>query len=505
MSKDEQFSRASHLTIQELPDVVRAIFVRSHQQPLPETDQPWGVFVRYLRRKPERGLAVIYDASEIRPRQQRASAVRRTVSLTLDESALAGSAIRITSEQASNAVLTIQPTGIVQAMELGLTLQAFPTDSGLPHLAASCETSATSELFARLQEAARLLLANDDWQLINAQAVPIRYKPASRCVIRYDLALQHTDGQQRTLSIFGKVYANPVQARTVQALLQRLYAEQSTHQGSTVAGYTQRTPLLPRPLLYVDQHGLTMNEAVQPFTSQGTLRTGTKVLQPQVIQQRGGKIVSPETPSAELRLAAIALARLHTSSVDPGQATLRPGAKEAKRAHERAALLSSYYPAQATEIQELVLTLAQRLEALQPDTYRPAHGGFKASQLLYRDDAVSVVDFDGFCLADPALDVGYFLAYLRPSGLWYQRQGMRAWFKSAANTFTTTYAEAMGELGVSPTEIAGILHRAQLYTAALLFKIATRRVNRLNSPRAAELTSILTEIAACLVQNTRGK
>ncbi|MEO7020577.1 MAG: phosphotransferase, partial [Ktedonobacteraceae bacterium] len=341
--------------------------------------------------------------------------------------------------------------------------------------------------------------------LRSAQAVPIRYKPASRCVIRYDLALQHTDGQQRTLSIFGKVYANSTQARTVQALLQRLYTEQSTHQGSTMAGYTQRTPLLPRPLLYVDQHGLTMNEAVQPFTSQGTLRTGTKVLQPQVIQQRGGKIVSPETPSAELRLAAIALARLHTSSVDPGQATLRPGGKEAKRAHERAALLSSYYPAQATEIQELVLTLAQRLEVLQPDTYRPAHGGFKASQLLYRDDAVSVVDFDGFCLADAALDVGYFLAYLRPSGLWYQRQGMRAWFESAANTFTTTYAEAMGELSVSPTEIAGILHRAQLYTAALLFKIATRRVNRLNSPRAAELASILREITVCLAQNIKGE
>ncbi|MGH2510303.1 MAG: phosphotransferase, partial [Ktedonobacteraceae bacterium] len=172
-------------------------------------------------------------------------------------------------------------------------------------------------------------------------------------------------------------------------------------------------------------------------------------------------------------------------------------------AQERAALLSNYYPAQATKIQALVRTLAQRLETLLPENYRPAHGGFKASQLLYHDEAISVVDFDGFCLADPALDVGYFLAYLRPSGLWYGRQGMRTWFEMAADMFTTTYVEALHELGVAPTESTGIRHRAQLYAAALLFKIATRRVNRLNSPRASELASILAEITACLAQSTR--
>lgn len=493
-----------YVTIQELPNVVQAVFTRSQQQLLPEKSQPWGLFVRYLRRKPERGLAVIYDACEIRPRHQRASMVHRTVSLTLAETALTGSAICIMPEQVNVAPLATQPPGIVQAATLGLALQTFPADSALPQLAASCDTSTTSTLLAHLQKAARVLLADDNWQLLSTQAVPIRYKPTSRCVIRYDITLQHLDGQQRTLSIFGKVYANPAQARTVQALLQRLYAEQNTYQGSTVAAYIQQTPLLPQPLLLMEQYGLTMNEAVQPCTPQGTLRTGTSVLQPHITQQRGGKVAAPETPSTALRLAAIALARLHTSLVDPGQATLRTGAKEAKRAQERAVLLANYYPAQATKVQELAHTLAQRLEVLLPETYRPAHGGFKASQLLYHDEAVSVVDFDGFCLADPALDVGYFLAYLRPSGLWYGRQGMRIWFEAAANIFTTAYVQALNDLGVSPTESAGILNRSQLYAAALLFKIATRRVNRLNSPRASELASMLAEIAACLAQSTRG-
>ncbi|MDQ6662181.1 MAG: hypothetical protein M3Z24_14600, partial [Chloroflexota bacterium] len=99
---------------------------------------------------------------------------------------------------------------------------------------------------------------------------------------------------------------------------------------------------------------------------------------------------------------------------------------------------------------------------------------------------------------DPALDVGYFLAYLRPSGLWYSRSGMREWFEQSANVFTNAYRQAMLEYGVSPSSVAGILERSRLYEAALLFKIATRRVNRLNSPRPKELAAMLHEVAACL-------
>lgn len=501
MRSEEDSTRDAHLSIQELPQTVRDILVRAQQPPLPETAQRWGLFVRYLRRKPERGLAVIYDACELRPHHQRASALRRTISLTIAETALHGSAIAITSTQAHTAPLATQTEGIVQAEELGLALQAFPADNSLPHLAASCDAAPSSPLFTHLQEAIHLLTESKSWRITSAQAVPVRYKPASRCVIRYDLMLQHPNGQQRSLSLFGKVYADPAQARSVHALLQRLYDEQHTHQGSSLVGYTQQTPLLPRPLLYIEQYGLTLNDAVRPLIAGETLRGGPGVLQPLVVRQRGGNIISRDIPERELRLAALALARIHTSTVDSGQ--LRPGTKEAKRARERAELLASYYPNQAPEIQALAHELAQRLETLTPETYRPAHGGFKASQLLYRENAVSVVDFDGFCLADSALDIGYFLAYLRPSGLWYHRQGTRAWFEAAAQAFITTYIRALSETGIALREIAAILQRAQLYTAALLFKIATRRVNRLNSPRPSELTSILAEIADCLALSTR--
>ena len=109
-----------------------------------------------------------------------------------------------------------------------------------------------------------------------------------------------------------------------------------------------------------------------------------------------------------------------------------------------------------------------------------------------------MVDFDGVCLADAALDVGYFLAYLRPSGLWYHRPGQRDWFTAAAAVFVNAYRQAMQVRGIDQEVLDGIVERSRLYEAALLFKIATRRVNRLNSPRPGELAAQLQEIAACL-------
>jgi aminoglycoside phosphotransferase (APT) family kinase protein len=250
--------------------------------------------------------------------------------------------------------------------------------------------------------------------------------------------------------------------------------------------------------------GLTFNEAVQPSaenTADGkwaSLRTGSRALQPQLERGRGGVITKLILPEEELRLTAQALARLHTSSVHPSGASPRTGSKEAKRARERAALIAGRNVDQAEEVQRLAQQLAQRLDALQPDQYRPAHGGFKASQLLFHSHRVFVVDFDGFCLADPALDVGYFLAYLRPSGLWYSRPGMREWFEAAAEIFGSAYRQAMLAYGVAEQSIDGTLARSRLYEAALIFKIATRRVNRLNSPRTHELAAMLREIASCL-------
>jgi Phosphotransferase enzyme family len=503
----------TNISIIDLPDIVTLMYQRANRNLLSDAQGTPGLFVRYLRRKPARGLAIIYTVDEIgRPNKAHSNDPNRSVSLTLDEKALDGARIRFNKAQAQEAPLEVQETGVLRAEDIGLSVQAFPADNSLPALAASCDTTPHSALFEALQSAARVQLGDDTWQLVSARAVPVRYKPANRCVIRYHLALERgkDDGATtRNLTLFGKVYADPEQARSIQDLQQRLYNEQASK--TKVANATQSgeetpviahggdSPLLPRPLGMIESIGLTFNAAVQPSNHHEQMLTGTRALRPKMEKGKGGEITELVIPTEEIWLTAIALARLHTSTVRPDEKTPRTGSKEAKRARERASLIAGYNPAQAEEVLRLADQLATRLEMLQPDAYRPAHGGFKASQLLFHSHKVFVVDFDGFCLADPALDVGYFLAYLRPSGLWYQSPGMMPWFKAAAEVFTSTYHHAMLELGVAEEAIDGILQRSKLYEAALLFKIATRRVNRLNSPRPKELAAMLKEISACLI------
>jgi Phosphotransferase enzyme family len=502
----------TNLSILDLPDIVTLLYQRADKHLLPDAQATPGLFVRYLRRKPARGLAIIYTVDELgRANKSHSTDPNRSVSLTLDEQALDGARIRFTKTQAQLAPLKVQESGVLRADDIGLSVQAFPADSSLPALAASCDTTSHSTVFEALQAAARMQLGDDTWQLVSAKAVPVRYKPANRCVIRYHLALDHgiDDGATtRILTLFGKVYADPEQARSVQNLQQRLYDEQASKtevakntlngEEKSVIEHGGGTPLLPRPLGMVDSLGLTFNAAVQPKNYREQMLTGNRALRPKLEKGKGGEITELVIPTEELWLTAIALARLHTSTVRPDEKAPRTGAKEAKRARERASLIAGHNPAQAEEVLGLAEQLATRLETLEPDVYRPAHGGFKASQLLFHSHKVFVVDFDGFCLADPALDVGYFLAYLRPSGLWYHLPGMMPWFQAAAEAFTSTYRHAMLELGITEEVIDGILQRSKLYEAALLFKIATRRVNRLNSPRSKELAAMLEEIAACL-------
>ena len=499
-----QSSSKTGVSILDLPGIVTSLFERAHRPLLPGATQTTGLFVRYLRRKPARGLAVIYAVDEVgQHKGGHTRDPRRSVSLTLDEQALDGATIRFSEEQTREAPLEMQVSGVLRADALGLSVQAFPADSGLPALAASCDIT-SSLVFEAIERAARTQLRDENWMLDEVTAEAVRYKPANRCVIRYHLALTHSQrAEKRQLTLFGKVYTDPQQARDVQALQQRLYEEQLSRLGSEIAGQVYRTPLLPEPLGMIDELGLTLTEAVQPANSEEHMLTGTRALHPRLEHSRGGEITSMVIPIEELRLTAVALARLHTSAVRPAGGAPRTGSKEAKRARDRAALIAGHNPAQAEEVQRLAQELATRLEALQPDSYRPAHGGFKSSQLLFHSHQVFVVDFDGFCMADAALDVGYFLAYLRPSGLWYQRPGMRSWFEAAAEVFISTYRQGMLELGTAPAAIDGILERSRLYEAALLFKIATRRVNRLNSPRPKELSAMIDEIASCFSNPAR--
>jgi hypothetical protein len=403
--------------------------------------------LRYLRRKPGRGLVAVFGPGD----------VGDIYTVTVDERTLL--------------------EGLDAADLSGSTVQEFPVDPKLPHLDTVMAPAEHPDLAAALESTARWVHAvPTDRPLLDVAAEPVRYKPGDRCVLRYRLRFgaPGTDATPRTCTLVAKLYGEPSEAQAADDLLARLRDQ---------AGVTWTA----RPLGVVPGLPLALTEDL------GSSRDP-------VPAHSGLHVVHPGSGDAfdVVRRAARALAELHTSGLDTGGLRRRTGTDEAGKAATRARLLEQYVPDLTPEVRPLTDALCAALAALPTDTLRPGHGSYKSSQLMVRDGAVFIVDFDQFCLTDPALDVGYFLAYLRPAGLWYHRAGRRAWFEAAAEAFLAAYLDRLAERGESAATGAGIAGRAHVFEAALLLKIAARRANRLHSPRPGEVAAVLHEVSRCL-------
>ncbi len=79
--------------------------------------------------------------------------------------------------------------------------------------------------------------------------------------------------------------------------------------------------------------------------------------------------------------------------------------------------LATSVPELAGAAQPLVSRLTELARDTEPDPVVPSHHDFRPAQVLLDGDRVAFVDFDGACMAEPALDVGRFRAKLRDTGI----------------------------------------------------------------------------------------
>jgi hypothetical protein len=393
--------------------------------------------VVYVRRKPARGLVALHAGR---------GRAERMVCVSVDESALRNGGVNARA-----------------------TLAWFPDDPELRVLAVCCEPSADRRMWAALERAACRLAASRG-RLIGARAEPLRYKPHDRCVLRYRLQLDRTRGGPIQLNVVGKAYRERDLARRVHSVAEQLHGRDAR--------------VVARPLGVIDELGVALAEDVSASLSV----RGTLALRP---------TCDAQCPDRALRSAAGALAAFHACPPSPCCAP-QPPTREAAKVLERVDLLARSVPTLAPRLRRTGRLVA---DALATRTGGPClvHGSFKPSQLVFGADAgVIVTDLDRCCLADPALDLGYFLAYLRPAALWHGDPRAHAWYETAARRFRRAYAAASGAAGARREDPERVLARAAIYEAALLLKIATRRVHRLNSPRPNELEAILEDAAMCI-------
>lgn len=202
----------------------------------------------------------------------------------------------------------------------------------------------------------------------------VRYRSGKRATVRVELA---TSGGTATL--YGKIYADGRKAAAAYAEGGRLTAALATTMDLVVPRVETLLPDVPmvvwHPVVGAD-------------------------LEP-----------SLDTDAALVSRAAVALAALH--AVPPLSDRLRAVDAELARVRHRADLAAQVAPEIGRALVALAAAVSDAGTAIDHPTPGLVHGDCKPSQWKVADAGLALLDFDHCGLADPASDVGTFMASLR--------------------------------------------------------------------------------------------
>lgn len=331
---------------------------------------------------------------------------------------------------------------------LGMWLYDFTQDPALPGLATVLDAQALTNTL----QAVLPYCQTGTFHLMRCRATPLRYRPGKRCTVQIDLHLRHcATGRFQHARLYGKLYHHTDKARAVYGEMQRLSTALTARPGAL---------RLADVVAFLPELGLVVQAPVQG-----------KPLDLWVSQPERLGTAGQAQLCRSLARAAHALAELH--QLDLATDRLRPATADLSKLGRRAAKVATVAPHFGCSLGRLAERLCAQAPASATTDLRISHGDCKPSQFLLSADQVALLDFDHGGMADPAADVGLFLATLRQSAL---RLGTKATYRKRGTTWTSTAAEAHfldGYLAASDAP-ADFRTRVAWYAALALLRKAWR-------------------------------
>jgi hypothetical protein len=209
----------------------------------------------------------------------------------------------------------------------------------------------------------------------------VRYIPEVGAILRYTI-----DTGAGLITIYGKVQPGKRGLRThriVGGLWQA--AKDYDYEGLIH---------LPRPLGFVDDLGLLLEESIP------------------------GKPVGGNRMSAEFALAANAAAEaaavIHESGVPAGGEVFRIEG-ELGRLERVTQQFAQVHPRAHFLLNDLIAHMRDSVRKTEEEALLPTHGDLKYDQFIHHNGKLTLLDFDYFALAENSYDLGKFCAYLVPS------------------------------------------------------------------------------------------
>jgi hypothetical protein len=267
-------------------------------------------------------------------------------------------------------------------------------------------------------------------------AVPVRYKPGIRCVIRYEIG-----DAESPVVLYGKLLASGSGAQlTLTSALAR-----------AVAG-VEGAPMVPAVLAHWPDLGLLIQPAIRDAV--------------ELHRSVSDAATPPQERQQDLYRAGAALAALHSCAVP--QAPRRSVVDDLRelRSYERAVVMANR--GLGAEYAIAVKLLEDRAVS-QAEADVVSHGAFRTDQMLIAGDRLVLIDLDTLCRSEPARDIGNLLAYLDWKAI--RNTQLADAFDAAKHAFLDGYASRR-----RPPPRA----RVTLLEAASLVKIAGRRFRSLS-------------------------
>jgi Phosphotransferase enzyme family len=260
---------------------------------------------------------------------------------------------------------------------------------------------------------------------------PVRYRPGQRHVLRYGRA-----DARRVGPLFAKLYPGQDSADVFQRSAQ--ISEWLRNQAKGVYAVQPLANFLEDGVvLYPGLSGIPLPHHVP---------------------------IGHDTVAGWIERAGAALAVLHEMPKSiAGPLQTHDFAAEANAVARASAYIRMLISSTGQAIEDVLIRARDLHEHLPAEELTVAHGDFKSEHVWLTLQGMTLIDFDSSCLAEPALDVGKFLAHLHLWHSLHEQPGLEV----AQESFLAGYA---------PRDCQMLRARARLYEALELIKITARRV-----------------------------
>ena len=371
----------------------------------------------------------------------------------------------------------VRPVAIVE--HLNMSLSVYPIDGMIPTLVEATDPDKIASLLSEaLPDALSGKFSIQDVRLLLAHYG--RYK---RCVLRYSIEGMQTETRTpQNVTVYGKVDADGLGGLTVGII-------------SALKEMLQEPDLLyrfriPDSLGYFPDLQLLLMEALpgKPFFKE-LLKTWT-----------GNSPGSEKDVPLEqaVRTCALIAATLHSSKIKLGrQTTLEIQVDKLK---EEAYVLHQVFPEVGAQVQSWINQTVEYAQAYPGMPLCFSHGDFTYTQLIFDGKAGGLVDFDTMCQAEPAQDLGHYLAYQRLNIIKDQDPNS-PYHPEAIERLCALFLDTYIDVSKNWIADEGILRgRVAIYELISLIRLTLHSWEKMKGSRLRQTISLLEERIECQKQ-----